>query len=68
MPYIPRNPERIDLILERLKVAWKKHPDMRLGQLLAVCTESSNIAGVEDDDLLAGIERYIKSMPDIGNL
>ena len=68
MPYIPRNPERIDLILERLKVAWKKYPDMQLGQLLAVCTESSNIAGVEDDDLLAGIERYIKSMPDIGNL
>lgn len=68
MPYIPRNPERIDLILERLKVAWKKYPDMRLGQLLVVCTESSNIAGVEDDDLLAGIERYIKSMPDIGNL
>ncbi|MFR7644460.1 hypothetical protein [Eubacterium sp.] len=68
MPYIPRNPERIDLILERLKVAWKKYPDMRLGQLLAVCTESSNIAGVEDVDLLAGIERYIKSMPDIGNL
>lgn len=32
MPYIPRNPERIDLILERLKVAWKKYPDMRLGQ------------------------------------
>lgn len=68
MPYIPRNPERIDLILERLKVAWKKYPDMRLGQLLAVCIESSNIAGVEDVDLLAGIERYIKSMPDIGNL
>ena len=64
MPYIPRNPERIDLILERLKIAWKKYPDMRLGQLLAVCTESS----VEDVDLLAGIERYIKSMPDIGNL
>ena len=68
MPYIPRNPERIDLILERLKVAWKKYPAMRLGQLLAVCIESSNIAGVEDVDLLAGIERYIKSMPDIGNL
>lgn len=68
MPYIPRNPERIDLILEHLKIAWKKYPDMRLGQLLAVCTESSNIAGVEDVDLLAGIERYIKSMPDIGNL
>ena len=44
------------------------YADMRLGQLLAVCTESSNIAGVEDVDLLAGIERYIKSMPDIGNL
>ena len=68
MPYISRNPERIDLILERLKVAWKKYLDMRLGQLLAVCTESSNIAGVEDDGLLAGIERYIKNMPDIGNL
>lgn len=68
MPYIPRNPERIDKVLERIKVAWKKYPDMRLGQLLVVCAESSNLAGVEDDDLLAGIERYIKIMPDLSNL
>ena len=29
-----RNPERIDRILEKIKILWKKYPDQRLGQLL----------------------------------
>jgi hypothetical protein len=28
-----RNPERIDNILKQLEVLWKRHPDMRMGQL-----------------------------------
>ena len=35
---------------------------MRLGQLLATCTQLANISGVEDEELLRGIEEYIDSM------
>lgn len=58
----PRSPERITPILEKIKEAWTLYPDMRLGQLLAACTMSANISGVEDDEMLKGIEKYIDSM------
>ena len=58
----PRSPERIEPILEKIKKAWVLYPDMRLGQLLATCTQLANISGVEDDELLRGIEEYIDSM------
>lgn len=58
----PRSPERIEPILEKIKEAWVLYPDMRLGQLLATCTQLANISGVEDDELLRGIEEYIDSM------
>jgi hypothetical protein len=35
----PRNPERIDEILNLLSTYWSKNPDLRLGQIL------ENIAG-----------------------
>ena len=58
----PRSPERIEPILEKIKEAWVLYPDMRLGQLLATCTQLANISGVEDEELLRGIEEYIDSM------
>lgn len=58
----PRSPERIEPMLEKIKEAWVLYPDMRLGQLLATCTQLANISGVEDDELLRGIEEYIDSM------
>ncbi len=35
---------------------------MRLGQLLCVCSKSAMISGVEDDELLAGLRKYLVSM------
>lgn len=29
-----RDPKRIDQIVEQIRVLWKRHPDMRLGQIL----------------------------------
>ncbi len=58
----PRSPERIEPILEKIKEAWVLYPDMRLGQLLATCTQSANLSGIEDEELLRGIEEYIDSM------
>lgn len=58
----PRSPERIEPMLEKIKEAWVLYPDMRLGQLLATCTQSANLSGIEDEELLRGIEEYIDSM------
>lgn len=58
----PRSLERIEPMLEKIKEAWVLYPDMRLGQLLATCTQLANISGVEDEELLRGIEEYIDSM------
>ena len=57
-----RRPERIEPTLKKIKEAWELYPDMRLGQLLATCTKSANLSGVEDDELLKGLQEYIDSM------
>ena len=33
----PRDPARIDEMIELLRVAWKKHPDWRLCQVISNC-------------------------------
>ena len=33
-PGQPRDPERIDVLIEQLRALWAEHPSMRLGQLL----------------------------------
>jgi hypothetical protein len=37
----PRDPARIDAIVDLLREAWKKHPDWRLCQLISNCVYSS---------------------------
>jgi uncharacterized protein YihD (DUF1040 family) len=45
-----RDPARISRVLEALRVAWVKHPDMRLGQLLNNLTRANEqIFHVEDE-------------------
>ena len=61
-----RDPARIEEILERIRVAWHKSPDFRLGQFL-VCatdprTEVPEIFGMEDDILIERIERFFESV------
>lgn len=45
-----RDPKRIDRVVEALRVAWKKTPDLRLAQLL-ICLmgEPGDPWHVEDD-------------------
>ena len=47
----PRDPARIDQLLEQIRVIWHAHPDMRLLQLLicAVDHEPNRLFGTEDD-------------------
>ena len=37
----PRDPARIDRIVDLLREAWKKHPDWRLCQLVCNCAFNS---------------------------
>ena len=53
-----RDPERIPVILERLRKVWEKYPDLRLGQLII------NVFGdayyIEDEKLVEALESYYK--------
>lgn len=49
-----RDPARIPIVLEALRVAWTKYPDQRLLQLLVNATDTrpNPLFHVEDDRLL----------------
>lgn len=60
-----RDPKRIPIILERLKIIWEKNPDLRLGQLILNAEKSdlifTSVYNTEDNDLLNELEeRYNK--------
>lgn len=57
-----RNPARIKPMLEKLKEAWQLYPDMRLGQLIAICAAYDNIFGIEDGVMYERLQEYIDSM------
>jgi len=44
-----RDPDRIDRILDQLRITWKRVPDWRLGQLVVNVTERPDPFYVEDD-------------------
>jgi hypothetical protein len=56
----PRDPQRIDRIVEELRTAWKRDPDQRLGQLLSNLqgTGPQDLFYVEDDEW----ERLLKEV------
>jgi hypothetical protein len=54
-----RDHDRIDAIIERLRVVWKHHPYMRLGQLVANGAKFGPdipVHLIEDEPLLEAIE------------
>lgn len=53
-----RDPNRIDRILEAVKAIWKKHPDMRLGQLLCNVLRDPALYYIEDADLVSALKEY----------
>ncbi len=61
-----RNPKRIRPMLEKLEEAWNLYPDMRLGQLIAVCVGRDSVCGIEDDKMLERIQGYIDKMKSAG--
>lgn len=61
-----RDQKRIEPMLKKLEEAWKLYPDMRLGQLIAVCAGTDNIFGIEDEVMLERIQAYINNMKGAG--
>jgi uncharacterized protein YihD (DUF1040 family) len=54
-----RDPARIDAVLARLRAVWQRHPDMRLGQLVANGAKfgpDTPVHLIEDEPLLEAIE------------
>ena len=57
-----RDPKRIPEVLAAIEKVWRKHPDLRLGQLIVIgarpkqpCPE---IFHLEDEALITGVEAY----------
>jgi uncharacterized protein YihD (DUF1040 family) len=61
-----RDPKRIDKILKQLEKAWKKAPDLRLGQLLVDVSGNggtkleNNLFYYEDDNWEDDFEKWIE--------
>lgn len=57
-----RDPNRITTVLEAIRRAWLKQPDLRLAQLLinaiGSCEPCPEVFNAEDDALLQGLARY----------
>lgn len=48
-----RNPQRIEKAMLSLKHLWKRHPELRLGQLIGnIIKEESLLYYIEDEELL----------------
>lgn len=59
---MPRDPERIDRILSKLRRVWRRHPDWRLGQLIVNvmgAAESPAIFYPEDDRVEASLDERL---------
>lgn len=55
-------------LMDRLLDAWKKAPELRLGQLLYCVTGCSHrdgsLFGIEDLDLVRSTEQWVKETPE----
>lgn len=53
-----RDPKRIDKVLDVVKQAWAKNPDLRFGQLILNLTTNANaLYYVEDDTMIEALEK-----------
>ena len=59
---IPRDPARIQVVLDKLRDVWQKNPDLRLAQLIVNVSGRTQpcpeIFYLEDDVLLRGLTAY----------
>lgn len=55
----PRDPARIDRVLELLREYWLANPDLRLGQILGNFRGKATSYGVEDDVIEARLKEAL---------
>ena len=68
---IPRDPNRIDRMVELLREAWHLQPDFRLTQLIMVVSDKTEVAGAlwhtEDDTMEKKLQSFIGGLKRRGN-
>ena len=52
-----RDPARIEVCLKAISNVWKKHPDMRLGQILQYALGDSDLWDVKDLDISEALKQ-----------
>lgn len=58
-----RNPNRIDRILNEIRLIWKQYPDLRLGQLILNVIEDPALYYIEDEELVELLKQtYLKEL------
>lgn len=57
----PRDPHRIDPMVDALRRLWKRYPDMRLGQLVINAAHPSDTYNIEDDVMLQKLNEMFGS-------
>jgi len=56
--YIPRDKNRIDIVLNQLSIFWKNNYDLRLGQLLFYLSKDKDLFMVEDSYILERLKHF----------
>lgn len=58
-----RNTNRIDRILNEIRIIWKQYPDLRLGQLILNVIEDPALYYIEDKELVELLKQtYLKEL------
>ena len=60
-----RNPERIPVVLEKLREFWEKNPDLRFGQIVEIIyfQNETDKFYVEDDYVGEKLSKLIENSP-----
>ena len=63
-----RDSDRIDPLLNLIREFWKRHPDLRLGQMITSLADLSeqDVFLIEDENLKAGLEKWMRIYPERG--
>lgn len=54
----PRDPERIEKVLNLIRASWEAEPQLRLGQLLCIVASTDQLFYLEDAELLDRLQHY----------
>lgn len=67
IPFKPRAPSRIPMMLEKVRRIWEANPDLRLGQLVENAKSFSphhniDTFSAEDSEVDKGLDEFLKSL------